>query len=162
MDPIFLLSVILNVVLGFAFFFRSAINDVVRDWWKERRQKRKEEQSRLYELNQHLTTYPVQHLCLTLQIMLIKEAQTTTEVQMVQESVESGEASLKQVLDFITANEVRFSDDIRAGLKELREASDIGDVMLQGQYKHIPETNHRVTAVCDRLRRMVEEELKRF
>ena len=161
MELIFVLSLILNVVLGFAFFFRSTINDVIRDWWRERRQRKEEQKVLLHELHYYVNVYPTSHFCLMTQLSMMNLARTPQEVRQIESSNEKVGKVMEQFVVFTNANELRFSEDIRADLRELRKAASVIDV-LEGDYTRILDISQRVHDVSDRLKGLVEQELKRF
>ena len=94
------------------------------------------------------------------QLTLLQTAQTPQEVQSTQRYIDETMDELRRINEFITANELRFSSEIRSGLKELRGVSNISEVIV-GDYTRIREIGQRVNEVCDRLRKIVEEELGR-
>jgi len=161
MELIFILSIILNLVLGFAFYFRSAINEIVRDWWKERGKRKKEKKSLLHELNNHLNLYPGSHFMIMTHLAMEIMAKTQEEVRQIKSSIEKTQKVLEQFVVFSNANELRFSADIRAGLRELREAASVMDV-LEGDFTRILAISQRVHDISDRLKGLVEQELKRL
>ena len=75
-------------------------------------------------------------------------------------SLDETQEELKRINEFITSNELRFSSEIRSGLKQLRSVSNIIEVVA-GDYTRIPEIAQRVNEVCDRLKGIVEGELGR-
>ena len=161
MELIFILSIILNLVLGFAFYFRSAINEIVRDWWKERGKRKKEKKSLLHELHYHLNLYPGCHFIVMTHLAMESMARTTEEVRQIKSSYEKTGKMMEKFVVFSNANELRFSDDIRAGLRELREAASVMDV-LEGDYSRILDISQRVHEISDRLKGFVEQGLKRL
>jgi len=163
MDVILILSIILNVVLGFAFYFRSTINDVVRDWWKKRLKHKEEEKSLLHELHYQLSLYPEWHSRLMMQVMFMSVAKTPEAVRTIESFYPLGEIKerIQKFVVFTNSNELRFSDDVRSGLRELREAANVIDV-FQGDHSRMPDIDKRVHETSDRLRRLVEQELKRL
>ena len=160
-ELIFYGSLILNLVLLVALFFRTAINEVVRDWWRERRQRKEEEKSLLHELHYHLNLYPAIHFSIMTQLSMMSMVRTAEEVRQIKSTYEKTEKMMEKFVVFTNSNELRFSDDIRAGLRELREAASVMDV-LEGDYTRINGISQRVHDVSDRLKGLVEQELKRF
>ncbi len=158
MELIFLLSVILNVVLGFAFFFRSAINDTVRDWWTGRRSRQKEQEDRLHELRGHLLPYPTYHFVMMMRYFIAERVQDDAEVQEHLRAVQEAGNKMQQIVDFIGANELRFSQEIQQGIRRLREEINMGDVIADP--RRIFERHRLVKAACDRLKEQIEHELR--
>ena len=48
------ISIILNLILIVAVFFRTALNEIVKDWWIEKKQTKKEHKQRFLELRSNL------------------------------------------------------------------------------------------------------------
>jgi len=157
----FYASVILNIALLVALFFRTALNDVVRDWWEERRRRHKEEADLLHKLHHHLSLYPTYHFSTMVSLFIMSTARTPEEVSRIKRGMEKTGNVLQQFIDFTSANELRFSEEIRAGLRKLREEASVMDV-LEGQYARMYEISERVVEICVRLKGMIEQELKRF
>jgi len=42
-------SLILNIVFGFLLFFKSALNDILKEWWIDRKKKKEETIQRLID-----------------------------------------------------------------------------------------------------------------
>ena len=48
------ISIILKLILIVAVFFRTALNEIVKDWWIEKKQTKKEHKQRFLELRSNL------------------------------------------------------------------------------------------------------------
>ncbi len=90
-------SLILNFALAVALFFRTALNKVVQDWWKERRKRRTEKQDRLHQLYKHLGSYSACHFSLMAQLILLQSARTSEEVQRMERKLEEVQEELKSI-----------------------------------------------------------------
>ncbi len=159
-ELIFYGSLLMNFVLVVALFFRTALNKVVRDWWTERRQRRTEEQDRLHQLHKHLGSYSACHFSLIAQLTLLQASRTTEEVRRWERKLEEVQEELKRINEFMTTNELRFSNEIRSGLGQLRSVSGITEVVA-GDYTRIPEIGKRVNEACNRLKEIITGELGR-
>ena len=159
-ELIFYGSLLMNFVLVVALFFRTALNKVVRDWWTERRQRRTEEQDRLHQLHKHLGSYSACHFSLIAQLIMLQASRTTEEVRRWERKLEEVQEELKRINEFMTTNELRFSNEIRSGLGQLRSVSGITEIVA-GDYASIPEIGKRVNEACDRLKEIITRELGR-
>ena len=63
------------------------------------------------------------------QLAMMSMARTPEEVQQLKPTYEKTGKMMEKFVVFTNANELRFSDDIRAGLRELREAASVIDVL---------------------------------
>ena len=154
---LFSVSVALNVIL---LFFQKAINQIIGDWWKDRRQSRKEKEDRLHELHRHMSSYPSSHYTMMLRTLIAEKLQTDMEVQEHLAAVQQIGHRMQEIEDFIGANELRFSAEIQYGLKRFREQRNIADVMAVPQ--RITERHRLVAEVCDQLKEQLEQELRRL
>ena len=142
-------SLALNAVLFVFFFFKSAINEIAREWWIGRRQRKEEEQNRLYELRRHLVAYPSHHFSLMIQAVLSSRVQTDLELGQILKAVESAGRRLTEATEFTAANEPRFPPEIRDGLKKLKQVSLISDVLAD--HSRMLARHERVAGVCEQL-----------
>lgn len=51
---LFVISIIFNIVLAITVFFRSALNEIFKQWWLEKRQAKKEHKQHLIDLRSNL------------------------------------------------------------------------------------------------------------
>ena len=158
-ELIFWGSVVLNAVLAVLLFFKSAINEIVRDWWTGRRQHREQEQERLHELRRHLVIYPSYHFSLMIQMILSNKIQSDHELQQILRAVESVGRRLSEAGEFIATNEPRFPPEIQEGLRELKQVSLIHDVLADSS--RIFSRHDRVVEVCGRLVAQIDSLLMR-
>jgi len=158
---IFYGSVILNVALAVALFLKTAINEIVRDWWKERRQHKKEKQNILHKLNQYVDAYPAYYFSFTTQVVLVRLLPTEQMMRRFENAIKGIEGYLKDFLEFTTSNEFRFPESIRTDLQKLREIGGAVEALALN-ISEVEEKQNRVGEICCRLKRLVEQELKRF
>jgi hypothetical protein len=57
-DYVLYASLCLNALSAILLFFRSAINEAIRDWLGRRVQRRREAEDRLHQLHGYLALYP--------------------------------------------------------------------------------------------------------
>src|SRR4030067_2703121 len=59
-----LISIIVNITLVLLLFFRSALNDILKDWWIDRKEKKEAAIQRLIEFKTNFSILQVQSLLL--------------------------------------------------------------------------------------------------
>ena len=153
-------SLALNFVLGLALYFRTAINEVVRDWWTRRRSRRQEQEDRLHELHGYLLCYPNYHFIAMTRYFITQRVQTDAEVQEHLRAMQELGEKMHPIQDFVGANELRFSQEIQQGIRHLRQEINMGDVLADP--RRIFERHRLVVGACDRLKEQIEQELRQL
>jgi len=152
-------SIFLNIVFVLLVFFQTALNEIVRDLWRERRRRAEEEKDRLNELYRHLSSYPGYHFSLMMRLLIAERLQSDAELQEHLGAVRDIGDRIEQMQAFFAANELRFPDEIRHGLRDLRTASNAGGILTNPA--RIFDLHQQVVDVCNRLKRSVERALCR-
>jgi len=114
-----LISIGLNVFLAVSLFFKSALNDIVKDWWAEKRKAKKEQHERLVELRSDLfklkTDWP---MMLFWAMMAIRHQDPNAKKGY----YATGEVFSKEagfILERMKKIEIYFTDDLRSLLSKL-------------------------------------------
>jgi hypothetical protein len=161
---ILVVSVVGNVILVAIYFFKSAVNEIVKEWWLEKRQQKRESKNRLVELRKRsITIQRLTPLILVNRASLEyitspsrKDRAATRQSEMIEEW---GQAN-RYVLD----NEVYYPKDIRALYREYNEkigkalAETITDVMYKERLLEIVDG---ITLIMDSLLTRLEDYLSK-
>ena len=115
---VLIISVSVNIVFAMLLFFRSALNDIVKEWWLEKRKARKESKDRLVALRSNLLK-----LSNVSSLLLILTATNQIETdQIVKQQMKSqwdGVAkSYGEIRDTIIKNDPLLPSDIRRAYKD--------------------------------------------
>jgi hypothetical protein len=115
---VLIISVAVNIVLTLLLFFRSALNDIVKEWWSEKRKTRKESRDRLVALRSSLLK-----LSNTSSLLLILTAtnQIETDATVKQQMKPHWDAAAKlygEIREAIVKDDPLLPSDIRREFKE--------------------------------------------
>lgn len=107
------ISIFLNLLLFIAVFFRSALNEILKDWWTERRQAKKEHKHQLFNLRSHLLKISrLSSTILIFQAMINSKEDTAIKIEMFNNS----KPTLSQwhdINNIIEENCINYPPDIR-------------------------------------------------
>lgn len=118
-------SLAVNAVLFFLLFFKSAINEIVREWWIRRHRREEENRRYLHELRRHLVAYPSHHFFLMIQAVLAGKARTDRELEKISKSMESGGHRLTEAARLF---EIKLLDHIIIGRRTYYSFMDNGKI----------------------------------
>ena len=113
-----IISVAVNILLAFLVFFRSALNDIVKEWWLEKRKTRKESKDRLVALRSNLVKLSNSS---SLLLILTATNQIETDPVMRQQMKlqwDSAAKSYGEIREAIIRDEPLLPNDLRQGWKE--------------------------------------------
>jgi len=115
---VLIISLAVNLLFALLLFFRSALNDIVKEWWLEKRKARKESKDRLVALRSNLLK-----LSNVSSLLLILTATNQIETdQIVKQQMKSqwdGVAkSYGEIRDTIIKNDPLLPSDIRRAYKD--------------------------------------------
>jgi len=118
---IFFASIILNIFLIFSLFFKSALNDILKEWWIEKRKMKRKTREHLIELRANLLK-----LSTLSPLLLIQSAAHMNEKDPIMKGKwkSQWDSTLKawgQANEDISKNEILFPNDIRTFLKDFQE-----------------------------------------
>ena len=54
-DIILIISIVLNVVLAICIFFKSALNDILKEYWRNKQERKRQRNQRIIDLRKHLS-----------------------------------------------------------------------------------------------------------
>lgn len=114
-------SIILNFILAMLLFFKSALNDILKEWWLDKRTIKRENRDRLIELRSRLVK-----LSGLSPLLLIQSAihQYEKDPYMKEKFKSQWNSTLKawgEENEYISKNEILFPNDIRILLREFQE-----------------------------------------
>jgi hypothetical protein len=113
MNKLTILSFAFNVVLVLLIFFKSALNDILKQWWKEKEQRKKDSKNYLIELRKKLTR--IKNWSIATLITLASYKYGTDP--MLRDSMKNSFNELIQKMgethQYILDNEVYYPTDIR-------------------------------------------------
>jgi len=112
------ISIAVNIILALLLFFRSALNDILKEWWLEKRKARKESRDRLVALRSNLLKLSnASSLLLILTAMNQIETDPTAKQQTKQNWDETAK-SYGGIRKAIIKDEALLPNDIRREYKE--------------------------------------------
>ncbi|MHC4476876.1 MAG: hypothetical protein ACYTEL_14610 [Planctomycetota bacterium] len=132
-----IISVVGNLTLLAMFFFKSALNEILKEWWLEKRKQKRESKNRLVELRKRLIT--MQRLTPSMLINQanlkyitdpsVKDRDTVRQSKMIEEW---GQANR-----YVLENEVYYPKDIRALYREYSEklGKALAEIITDEMYK---------------------------
>jgi len=162
---VLIISLILNLILAPILFFKSALNEIVKEWWKEKRKRKIESRNHLVELRKRLIRIQNwSHLMLINQASIkyitdpIAKAKLTTSHEEIKK--EWGEAN-RYILD----NEIHYPEDIKKLYKEYSEklGKALAETITGVMYKErLLEIINSITPIMDSLITKVEDYLTKY
>jgi len=152
------LSLAANGVLGIAAFFKSAINGIVVEWWKERRALRGKRHEILRELNHRLTTFDRSHLQLMVGLGMQHMATTAEDMALATQTFQDAIREFGQTNNFFEQHALEFPPAVRRLVAELQrtarlDADAVSHVMPR---EEILRRSDEVQAATERIRSEVE------
>lgn len=134
---IFMVSIIGNVVLIILFIFKSALNDILKEWWMNKRKVVRENRERLIELRANLLKLSSLSPLLLIQSAVLNNEKDPIIKKQLKDQWDSFLREWKQVNEDILKKEILFSNDIRLLLKEFSEkwGKAITEVIISPIYK---------------------------
>ena len=117
-DIILIISIILNIVLAILLFFKSAINNIIIEWWKARKEEKKEKINKLNNLKtfiEKVTRYYI--------IILINELQQQYHPEILNNADFNKKCSetvnnLGIILEEISKSERFYPTDLRLSVRK--------------------------------------------
>jgi hypothetical protein len=151
-----IISVAVNLILALSLFFRSALNDIVKEWWAEKRKARKESKERLVVLRSNLLK-----LSNTSSLLLILTATNQIETdpvvkQQMKSHWDSAVKSYGQIREAIIKDDPLLPNDIRREYREFEAEMQKAtkEVLTALTYKErlleiTEEVTSRITAIIE-------------
>lgn len=118
-----IISIILNIIFALLLFFKSAFNDILKEWWLDRKKKKEEAIKRLIDFKTKFNIQQSQSL-----LVIITLAQKQVGLIMGRE--------VGQFIDDFYQNSLRMSSEARAAISEF---SDYFPADLITRYKRYDE-----------------------
>jgi len=134
---IFMASIIGNVVLIILFIFKSALNDILKEWWMNKRKVVRENRERLIELRANLLKLSSLSPLLLIQSAVLNNEKDPIMKKQLKDQWDSFLREWKLANEDILKKEILFSNDIRLLLKEFSEkwGKAITEVIISPIYK---------------------------
>ncbi|MBC2703098.1 hypothetical protein [Desulfobacula sp.] len=136
-NTITIISVILNIILVLLVFFKTALNEILKEWWQDKRNSQKELKERLITLRSTLL-----ELSNTSTLLLIltaaKKNEKDIEVQkMYKEKWDNALSTYGELTDFITKNLPYYPIKVRKQYEEFESEMQkaTGEVLTALMYK---------------------------
>jgi len=151
-------SLAANGVLGTAAFFKSAINGIVVEWWKGRREVRGKRRDILRELNHRLTTFDRSHLRLMIGLGMQHMAVTAEDMALATETSQDAVREVGETNDFFEKHVLEFPPEVRRLVTDLQRTAtldaDAGRQVMARE--EILRRSDEVQAATQRIRSEVE------
>jgi len=131
------ISVILNFFFVLLLFFRSALNDIVKEYWQQRCKRKEIFKNHLIELRKRILTLQRLECLILINQAVIKYDTTLAERSRLRETQDSMLKECGQAHQYISDNEVHYPKDIRELYKKYqRDFSDgLVEIIQKGTYK---------------------------
>lgn len=148
------LSLTGNFVIIVVLFFKSALNEIVVHWFKERTRRREKTHDILRELNQHMTVLQRNHFQLMLGLGLIQMATTAADQALARETFDEARRQIEQTNEFLDQHELEFPQSVGVMIADLRRATQLpaNAVARVLSRDEILQRNDAITAVIERIR----------
>lgn len=121
----FIISLIINIFLAIlllvTFFFKSAINDILKEWWLERRKKINKKTEKLIELRSNLSKIERVSSILLVSLAVEKNPNMKISKEETKKQIINKTKELGQINDLILKNEPYFPESIRKLYKKYKE-----------------------------------------
>lgn len=140
MDITFLyISIVLNIILIVVIFFKSALNDILKEWWINKQKEKKETIQHLAQLKTNLTK-----LSSLIPLIFVETAQLTSGQisnpnfkDHLQNQLKENTLNLGKINENILANEIYYPIDIKNSLQDFSKnlAEFIQEIMTRQIYK---------------------------
>jgi hypothetical protein len=153
-----IISVAVNILFAFLLFFRSVLNDILKEWWLEKRKARKESKERLVTLRSNLLKLSnasslLLILTATHQIKGDPEVKQQMKVQW-----DSAAKSYGEIREAIVKDEPLLPNDLREGYKdfeaEMQKATKevLNSLMYKERLLEITQNvNSKITSIIERV-----------
>jgi hypothetical protein len=157
---VLVLSLLGNSVLIVALFFKSALNDIVSHWYKERLKRKDKIREILLELGRHMVTLQRDYLLMLLGLGLQQMATTAADRKFADKAFNYAGKSLKAANDFMDKHDLEFPQSIRDVIAELRRAMQlpagaVGQVLAReevlGQSDAVKKATERIRTEVRRI-----------
>jgi len=154
-----ILSLVVNGVLGITLFFKSAIDSILVEWWKEHRSRKGKQHDLLLELNHRVTTLDRSHLQLMLGLGMQHMATTAEDRALATQTLQHAVREYVQTNDFLEKHALDFPRPIRRLVEDLQRTAKLdADAMLHVMPREeILQRSSDVQAASQRVRFAVEE-----
>ena len=131
------ISVILNFLFGLLFFFRSALNDIIKEYWQQKCKRKEIFKNHLIELRKRILILQRLECHILIYQAIILYDTTLAERMRLSETLDSMIKECGQAHQYIRNNEVHYPEDIRELYKKYqRDFSDgIVEIVQKGTYK---------------------------
>ena len=140
MDITFLyISIVLNIILIVVIFFKSALNDILKEWWINKQKEKKETIQHLAQLKTNLTK-----LSGLIPLIFVRTAQLTSgqilnpnSKDYLQNQLKENNLNLGKINEDILANEIYYPIDIKNSLQDFSKniAEFIQEIFTTQIYK---------------------------
>ncbi len=148
------LSLAGNFVLAPLLFFKSALNEIVAHWYKERTRRREKNREILRELNQRMVAFQRDYFLLLLSHTIQQNAPDESTRAVAARTFKEMGQCLKTTTEFLDRHELDFPQPIRDAIRELRKAMEVPVEALSvgPSLDEIMSQSRAVTAAAERIR----------
>lgn len=115
-------SLILNVILFLLIFFRSTLNEIVKEWWVRQREKKERRRVLLKKLYSHLEVFPNYYFLWGTFAHVRIHARHPDEIAQARDFSEENSKRCGAILTFIRDNRFDFAARIQALLQDFERA----------------------------------------
>lgn len=117
----FVISIVLNILLIILLFFKSALNDILKEWWIDKRKVAKEAKGRLINLRANLLKLLTLSPLLLIQTAVHINEKDPIAKKQLKFQWDNTLKAWELANETITKDEILFPSDIRIPLKEFQE-----------------------------------------
>ncbi len=121
MDKLTIASITLNVILAPFVFFKSALNDILKKWWDNREQQKKQFQNHLIELRKRLMRIQNWSSITLITLASFKHGTDPAAKMTMKANYDELIKKIGEVNQYILDNEIHYPEDIRKLYKEYNE-----------------------------------------
>jgi len=159
-DLIFIVSILLNIGLGICVFFKSALNDILKEYWKNRCDRRQVRNQHIIELRKHLGSLKnsASSNLLTMAVWMQQNDPVKKAVYKghLETSLKNSGDSFKSVKDGM----IYYPDDIKTALEDFFSEYEKfgGEIVKEAMYKErLSEMFDYINTSIDRVIDMIDK-----
>jgi hypothetical protein len=160
MSPVLIVSLILNAGLLILLFFKSALNDILKELFHSWHQGRKHQKVLLRELHAKVEMLPNYYFMYLCGVVIGMRAATALEAEQGRAMAERNGADVGPILDFMRAHRLEFSEPIQVQIGHLLQAIQVGAAFSQPSTALINEKVEQVGLAVERLNEAIRSELQ--
>ena len=159
---LFIISLSINFILACLLFFKSALNEILKEWWLQRQSARKDKQKRLSDIRMSLLKLKASFPYLLLDIAIAKEDPKLASETRASHFKETANA-FKQANENLRENEIYCDDETQYLLKELTKTfEDSSSIILSSNtdkknlLSMIEELSNNIEIIIDKVEKQIK------